>query len=319
MEKYRSLFPSLNIWGIIIEYLYLTERIFLHFTNKFFSEFVESRKLAGLSRLENENNSNYIYRFSKYGRENLNLRIFNIKANQEKTLMFSNSMRSFGSLQIGSKIFIHGGRRDNQNIAETFAMEFPSFEKINHSNSTIPKILPSLGYFNQKSFFSVGGFQGILSPKPTKTCEKYLITQKKWELCPNLNEAKDSYSLCSIFNEFLYVFGKDRFGKFLNIECWNLKWKLWKLLAVKDESEFPLGTFCFHNGNEKILLFGNERKTFNYFIKTNQIEFCEETEPLPKSNCGGSFQNKQFYSIDHKGYIRAFNLETHKWHFYHQT
>ena len=212
-----------------------------------------------------------------YNQTNEILDIYHIAMN--KSLSFSsnklNIPSNHGSVQIQDDFYIAGGYDSNlfNFLNKTIKIKFVDLEYVKTENKA-PLITHrsqnKLLLFDFRTIYCLGGKSSGM--KLLKSCERYNITQDKWEIAPNLNEGKFNISAVTMNETCIYVFSVFLTVRSKIIECLNPKQPSakWKIIKFKKSEVWnrrdQMG--CFQISENEVIIFGGIE---NFTGCTNEI------------------------------------------------
>ena len=218
-------------------------------------------------------------------------------------------------------VFICGGFNFNtfQSLGSTFRLNYYNYETRILSNLNFPRHFHASTIY-QGDIFAIGG---INSDKFSLKCEKYLCTENRWEIIPQLNSFKKKASVI-VYHDILFCIGGNIGSSSVIFESLNLfRDDLWKFFIVENIEEGLTCQGLSIYSNCRILIFGGK-------INNNKSDKCWIFNPitLKLENAGFSlsksdqFGNESSFAEENGNlfclgsnlqYIHIFNLFEKKW------
>jgi len=199
-----------------------------------------------------------------------------------------------GSVQVYDDLYIAGGfdiasLRFSRCTVKISLIGLEKVIKEQKKDMLLGKSQHKLITIDRKTLYSIGGKSRNVDY--VSECERYNIEENKWDLAPNLNEAKINVAAIPFNNHLIYVFGGNK-GKVTNttelLDTRNLScgWKILKLNGqtngiAKEEAG------CFQISIDQILIFGGvEEKTGStdevYIVNVSTCQIMKSKSRLCK-------------------------------------
>ncbi len=169
--------------------------------------------------------------------------------------------RNHDSVQIGNRIFVHGGLDPATALygRETFRIELiEDQDKVSIkqlSSANVPRSQHTLVVFDADTIYAVAGRNQ--DEKCLKVCERFGIVANSWSMAPPLNEKKILVAGTALFGVALYVFGGFTDRLINTVETLRPREETgWTMIKLKGEWKARHEMGCFQRGEDEIVLFG---------------------------------------------------------------